>query len=59
MRPLVAQCYFGLGRVHLGTEKLRDAREDLIRARDLFYDLDMPKWVARSQAALSEVAARV
>jgi len=41
MRPLVAHCHFGLGRLFRRTGKLQPAREHLTTATTMYRDMDM------------------
>ena len=51
MRPLVAQCRFGLGALHRRAGETERAREHLEAAIAMFDAMDMPWWRARAAAA--------
>src|SRR3984957_3481779 len=53
MRPLLAQCHFGLGRRHRRVGRQRDATLHLNAAVELFSMLDMPFWLERARAELA------
>ena len=55
MRPLVAHCHFGLGRLHAKDDQREQAREHLATATTLYRDMDMRFWLEPAQAALNEV----
>lgn len=52
MRPLVAHGHLGLGALYGKTGKPVEARAELIAAADLYRDMDMSFWLARTEAAL-------
>jgi DNA-binding NtrC family response regulator/tetratricopeptide (TPR) repeat protein len=49
MRPLLARCHLGLGRLHRGRESRSDAREHLAIAAALFSSMDMPSFLERAE----------
>ena len=55
MRPLVARCYLGLGRLHLRTGKRQEAAEHLATATMMFGEMDMEFWRAQSEAEMKEL----
>jgi len=56
MRPLVAHCYYGLGRLYGQTGRGEQARAALTTAIDLYRDMDMTFWLPQAEAALAQVA---
>src|SRR5262249_59532034 len=56
MRPLVAHCYLGLGRLYGQTGQGEQARVVLSAAIDLYRAMDMPLWLPQAEAALVQVA---
>jgi len=50
MRPLIAHCHFGLGRVYAQQGRDQDAEESLERAMALYRDLDMQPWLQDAEA---------
>jgi tetratricopeptide (TPR) repeat protein len=53
MRPLVARCRLGLGRLHAGCGQRDQAHVEFAEARRLFHDLAMTSWVAEVDAVLA------
>jgi hypothetical protein len=41
MRPLVAHCHLGLGKLYRRTGQLKHARENLVTAATMFREMDM------------------
>jgi len=52
MRPLVAHCHLGLGRLYRRTGDSVQAREHLTTAATMYRDMDMGFWLAQAEAAL-------
>jgi len=50
MRPLVAHCHLGLGRVYLGTGQRAGAREHLTNARTMYREMGMTYWLEKASA---------
>jgi class 3 adenylate cyclase/tetratricopeptide (TPR) repeat protein len=55
MRPLVAHCYLGLGRLYGQTGQREQARTALTTAIDLYRAMDMTFWLPQAEAALAQV----
>jgi tetratricopeptide (TPR) repeat protein len=55
MRPLVAHCHLGLGRLHRRTGKREQAREHLTTATAMYGEMDMRFWLEQAQAELSDL----
>jgi tetratricopeptide (TPR) repeat protein len=55
MRPQTARCHLGLGVLHAGAGKARDADEHLNTALAMFTDMAMSLWTERVHRALSRV----
>jgi tetratricopeptide (TPR) repeat protein len=55
MRPLVAHCHLGLGRLYSQTGRGEQARAALAAAIDLYRAMDMPFWLPQAEAALAQV----
>jgi tetratricopeptide (TPR) repeat protein len=55
MRPLVAHCHHGLGRLYGQTGRGEEARVALATAIDLYRAMDMTFWLPQAEAALAEV----
>lgn len=56
MRPLVAHCHLGLGRLYGQTGHGEEARAALATAIDLYRAMDMTFWLPQAEAALAQVA---
>ena len=50
MRPLVAHCHRGLGKLHQRSGALQDAQRELAMARDLYRDMGMTFWLERTES---------
>jgi tetratricopeptide (TPR) repeat protein len=57
MRPLVAHCHHGLGRLYGQTGRDTQARVALTAAIDLYRAMDMTFWLPQAEAALAQVSA--
>jgi tetratricopeptide (TPR) repeat protein len=57
MRPLVAHCHFGLGKLHRRRGNRAEAGEHLRTAVAMFHGMDMPFWLEQAEAQLGEFAA--
>jgi tetratricopeptide (TPR) repeat protein len=55
MRPLVAHCHLGLGRLYAQTGRAEQARTALTTAIDLYRAMDMTFWLPQAEAALAQV----
>ncbi len=53
MRPLVAHCHLGVGKLHVRTGKRREAREHLVTATAMYREMDMRFWLEQAEAALN------
>ena len=52
MRPLIAHCHLGLGRLSVRLGKREQATEPLGVAAAMYRDMDMPFWLEQAQAEL-------
>ncbi len=55
MRPLVAHCHLGLGKLYRRTEKHDQARENLTTAATMYRDMDMRFGLEQAEAARKEL----
>jgi hypothetical protein len=55
MRPLVAHCHHGLGRLYGQTSRIEQARTALTTAIDLYRAMHMIFWLPQAEAALAQV----
>ena len=56
MRPLVAHCHLGLGRLYGQTGQHEQAHVALTTAIELYRAMDMAFWLPQAEAALAQVA---
>jgi tetratricopeptide (TPR) repeat protein len=58
MRPLVAHCHLGLGRLYGQTGRIEQAHAALTAAIDLYRAMDMTFWLPQAETALAQVEGR-
>ncbi len=51
MRPLVAHCHLGLGKLYRRAGKREQAQEHLAAATTMYREMDMRSWVGQAEAA--------
>jgi len=56
MRPLIAHCHLGLGKLYRRTAKRQEAREHLTTATTMYRETDMLFWLEQAEAELRELA---
>jgi len=56
MRPLIAHCHLGLGKLDGHTGKREQAREHLTTATTMYREMDVRFWLAKAKAAMGELA---
>ena len=49
MRPLIAHCHFGLGKIYRRTGERDSARDQLVTAMAMYRDMGMPFWLKRAE----------
>jgi len=54
MRPLVAHCHLGLGKLYRQTGKRPEAQEHLVTAAAMYREMDMQFWLEKAEAELKE-----
>jgi hypothetical protein len=52
MRPLVAHCHLGPGRLYRRTGKQQEAQEQLSTAITMYREMDMRFWLEQAEAEL-------
>ena len=52
MRPLVAHCHLGLGKLYRRMDKREEAKEHLATATTMYRDMDMRFWLEKAEAEL-------
>jgi hypothetical protein len=57
MRPLVAHCHLGLGKLSRRTGQREQARDHLTTATTMYRDMDMRFWLEQAETALMELGA--
>ena len=55
MRPLLAHCHLGLGRLYGRTGKRQQAQEHLTTAISMYREMNMRFWLEPAEAALNEL----
>ena len=58
LRPLLARCHLGIGRVHLRTDDPANARKHLTTALDMFRAMQMRYWPEHVAAEMAELPAQ-
>jgi tetratricopeptide (TPR) repeat protein len=53
MRPLVAHCHLGLGKLYRGTDKREQAEEHLTTATTMYRDMGMTYWLEKAEAEVA------
>jgi hypothetical protein len=56
MRPLVAHCHLGLGKLHHRTDKREQAREHLATATTMYREMGMTYWLEKAGAEMAPPA---
>jgi hypothetical protein len=55
MRPLVAHCHLGLGKLYRPTDKREQAQERLTIATTMYREMDMPYWLEKAETEVKEL----
>jgi hypothetical protein len=53
LRPLVAHCHLGLGKLYTRTDKREQAREHLGTATTMYREMGMTYWLERAEAEMT------
>ena len=56
MRPLIAHCHLGLGKLYRRTGKREEAQEHLTTAATMYREMDMRFWLAQAEAETAALA---
>ena len=56
MRPLVAHCHLGLGKLYRRTGKREQAQEHLTTATTMYREMGMTYWLEKAEAEMKELA---
>ena len=57
MRPLIAHCHLGLGRLYAKIGRADPARAELFAASDLYRAMEMTFWLPLVEATLAQIGA--
>jgi tetratricopeptide (TPR) repeat protein len=57
LRPLVAHCHLGLGKLYRRTGKGQEAQEHVITATTMYREMDMRFWLEQAEAEMRELGA--
>jgi hypothetical protein len=55
MRPLVAHCHLGLGKLCRRTDKREQAQEHLATATTMYREMGMTYWLEKAEAEMAEL----
>jgi tetratricopeptide (TPR) repeat protein len=55
MRPLIAHCHLGLGKLYRRTGKQDEAREHLTTATGMYREMDMRFWIEQSEMEMKDL----
>ncbi len=56
MRPLVAHCHLGLGKLYRRTDKRQEAQEHLTTAITMYREMDMRFWLEKAEREIGQLA---
>ena len=56
MRPLVAHCHLGLGKLYRRMGKRQEAQEHLTLVTTMYREMDMRFWLEQAEAEMRELA---
>jgi tetratricopeptide (TPR) repeat protein len=56
MRPLVAHCHLGLGKLYRHTGQREQAHEHLATATTMYHEMGMPYWLEKAEAEMKKIA---
>jgi tetratricopeptide (TPR) repeat protein len=54
MRPLIAHCHLGLGKLYCRTDKREQAQEHLATATTMYREMGMTYWLEKAEAEMTE-----
>ena len=55
MRPLVAHCHLGLGKLYRRTDRREQAQEQLTTATTMYREMGMMYWLERAEAEVTNL----
>jgi len=56
MRPLIAHCHFGLGKLYRRTGRRQEAQKHLVTATTMYREMGMTYWLEQAEAEVRELA---
>jgi hypothetical protein len=56
LRPRIAHCHLGLGKLFRRTGKSEQAQEHLTTATTMYQEMHMPFWLEQAEMAMTELA---
>jgi uncharacterized protein HemY len=56
MRPLVAHCHLGLGKLYRRRDKRQEAQEHLTTAITMYREMDMRFWLEKAEREIGQLA---
>jgi lipopolysaccharide biosynthesis regulator YciM len=57
MRPLLARCHLGLGKLYRRSGETNNARRELVRSLEMLREMQMQYWVPETERELSALGA--
>jgi hypothetical protein len=54
MRPLVAHCHLGLGKIYRRSGKRQEAQEHFTTAATMYREMDMQFWLMQAEAEIRQ-----
>jgi hypothetical protein len=55
LRPLIAHCHFGLGKLYRRTGKRQEAQEHLTTATTMYREMGMRFWLEQAEREMKEL----
>jgi hypothetical protein len=55
LRPLVAHCHLGLGKLYRRTDKREQAQEHLATATSMYREMGMTYWLEKAEAEMADL----
>jgi hypothetical protein len=55
MRPTVAHCHLGLGKLYLGSDRREQAQEHLATAATMYREMGMTYWLEKAEAEMTNL----
>jgi hypothetical protein len=55
MRPLIAHCHLGLGKLYRRTDRREQVQEHLTTATMMYREMGMPYWLEKAEGEMKEL----